>query len=132
MRSPVNFQSIVVCTLSLISVVLSLPDRSAAQEHKGGISGRVTDNSAGVLQGAQIELQPKNVTLASNGQGEFFINDLEPGNYTIAVTYVGFKASTTQVNVVAGQTANVEVSSRWSPKSFRFSGPPNAPMGKPR
>src|SRR5713101_5400046 len=109
MRSPVNFQSIVVCTLSLISVVLSLPDRSAAQEHKGGISGRVTDNSAGVLQGAQIELQPKNVTLASNGQGEFFINDLEPGNYTIAVTYVGFKASTTQVNVVAGQTANVEV-----------------------
>ena len=109
MRSSANFQSIVVCTLSLISVVLSLPDRSAAQEHKGGISGRVTDNSAGVLQGAQIELQPKNVGLASNGQGEFFINDLEPGNYTIAVTYVGFKASTTQVNVVAGQTANVEV-----------------------
>src|SRR5438445_113804 len=109
MRSPVDFQSIVVCTLSLISVVLSLPDGSAAQEHKGGISGRVTDNSAGVLQGAQIELQPKNVSLASNGQGEFFINDLEPGNYTIAVTYVGFKASTTQVNVVAGQTANVEV-----------------------
>src|SRR5437899_1373993 len=109
MRSPVNFQSIVVCALSLISVVLSLPDGSAAQEHKGGISGRVTDNSAGVLQGAQIELQPKNVGLASNGQGEFFINDLEPGNYTIAVTYVGFKASTTQVNVVAGQTANVEV-----------------------
>ena len=70
MRSLVNFQSIVVCTLSLISVVLSLPDGSAAQEHKGGISGRVTDNSAGVLQGAQIELQPKNVSLASNGQGE--------------------------------------------------------------
>src|SRR6266850_2575578 len=109
MRSSVNFQSILVCTLSLISVVLSLPDRSAAQERKGGISGRVTDNSAGVLQGAQIELQPRNVSLASNGQGEFFINDLEPGNYTIAVTYVGFKASTTQVNVVAGQTANVEV-----------------------
>src|SRR5216683_2079018 len=109
MRSPVNFQSIVVCTLSLISVVLSLPDCSAAQEHKGGVSGHVTDNSGGVLQGAQIELQPKNVILASNGQGEFFINDLEPGNYTIAVTYVGFKASTRQVTVVAGQTANVEV-----------------------
>src|SRR5712664_3233006 len=109
MRSSVNFQSILVCTLSLISVVLSLPNRSAAQEHKGGISGRVTDNSGGVLQGAQIELQPRNVSLASNGQGEFFINDLEPGNYTIAVTYVGFKASTTQVTVVTGQTANVEV-----------------------
>ena len=109
MQSSLNFQSILACTLSLISIVLSLPDRSAAQERKGGISGRVTDNSGGVLQGAQIELQPKNVSLASSGQGEFFINDLEPGNYTLAVTYVGFKAFTTQVNVVAGQTANVEV-----------------------
>ena len=109
MRSSLNFQSILACTLSLISIVLSLPDRSAAQERKGGISGRVTDNSGGVLQGAQIELQPKNVSLASNGQGEFFINDLGQGNYALAVTYVGFKAFTTQVNVVAGQTANVEV-----------------------
>jgi len=109
MRSSLNFQSILACTLSLISIVLSLPDRSAAQERKGGISGRVTDNSGGVLQGAQIELQPKNVSLASNGQGEFFINDLEQVNYALAVTYVGFKAFTTQVNVVAGQTANVEV-----------------------
>jgi len=109
MRSSLNFQSILACKLSLISVALSLPDRSAEQERKGGISGRVTDNSGGVLQGAQIELQPKNVRLASSGQGEFFINDLEPGNYTLAVTYVGFKAFTTQVNVVAGQTANVEV-----------------------
>src|SRR5882762_7261404 len=109
MRSSVNFQSILVCTLSLISVVLSLPNRSAAQEHKGGISGRVTDNSGGVLQGAQIELQPKNLSLASNGQGEFFINDLDPGNYALTVTYVGFKPFTAQVKVVAGQTANVEV-----------------------
>jgi len=85
-----------------------LPDRSVAQERKGSISGRVTDNSGGVLQGAQIELQPKNVSLASNGQGEFFINDLEPGSYTLAVAYVGFKAFTTPVTVVGGQTANVE------------------------
>ena len=91
----------------VILIVFGLP--VLAQERKGGVSGHVTDNSGGVLQGAQIELQPKNVSLASNGQGEFFINDLEPGNYTIAVTYVGFKASTRQVTVVAGQTANVEV-----------------------
>src|SRR5216684_9055280 len=109
MRSSVGFRFVLVGLVSLSSALLVLPDRSVAQERKGSISGRVTDNSGGVLQGAQIELQPKNVSLASNGQGEFFINDLEPGNYTIAVTYVGFKASTTQVTVVAGQTANVEV-----------------------
>ncbi len=109
MRSSLNFQSILVCIFSLISVVLFVPDRSAAQERKGGISGRVTDNSGGVLQGAQIELEQKNKSLASNGQGEFFINDLDPGNYALTVTYVGFTPFRTEVNVVAGQTANVEV-----------------------
>src|SRR5467141_1882032 len=109
MQSSVGFRFVLLSLLSLSSALLALPDRSAAQERKGSIGGRVTDNSGGVLQGAQIALQPKNVNLASNGQGEFFINDLEPGGYTLAVTYVGFKASTTEVHVVAGQTANVEV-----------------------
>ena len=109
MQSSVGFRFVLLSLLSLSSALLVLADRSAAQERKGSIGGRVTDNSGGVLQGAQIALQPKNVNLASNGQGEFFINDLEPGSYTLAVTYVGFKASTTEVNVVAGQTANVEV-----------------------
>ncbi len=108
MRSSVGFRFVLVGLVSLSSALLVLPDRSVAQERKGSISGRVTDNSGGVLQGAQIELQPKNVSLASNGQGEFFINDLEPGSYTLAVTYVGFKSFTTPVTVVGGQTANVE------------------------
>src|SRR5882762_9920293 len=108
MRSSVGLRFVLVGLVSLSSALLVLPDRSVAQERKGSISGRVTDNSGGVLQGAQIELQPKNVSLASNGQGEFFINDLEPGSYTLAVTYVGFKAFTTPVTVVGGQTANVE------------------------
>src|SRR5712691_8437688 len=109
MRSSVGFRFVLVGLVSLSSALLVLPDRSAAQERKGGISGRVTDNSGGVLQGAQIELQLKNVCRASSGQGEFFINDLLPENYTLAVNYVGLKAFTSQVNVVAGQTANVEV-----------------------
>src|SRR5216684_2183847 len=108
MRSSVGFRFVLVGLVSLSSAFLFLPDRSAAQERRGSISGRVTDNSGGILQGAQIELQPKNVSLASNGQGEFFINDLEPGSYTLAVTYVGFKSFTTPVTVVGGQTANVE------------------------
>src|SRR6202521_341633 len=109
MRSSVGFRFVPVGLVSLGFVLLVLPDRSAAQERKGSISGRVTDNSGGVLQGEKVELQPRNVSLASNGQGEFFINDLEPGNYALTVTYVGFKPFTTQVNVVASQPANVEV-----------------------
>src|SRR5438552_1245385 len=74
------------------AVLLGVP--ALAQERKGGIRGHVTDNSGGVLQGARIELQPKGIIVVSNTQGEFFINDVEPGSFTISITYVGFNGVT--------------------------------------
>lgn len=93
--------------LALVAIVaFALP--SLAQERKGSISGHVTDNSGGVLQGARIELQPIGAIAASNIQGEFFINDVTPGTFTVSITYVGFKNFTTQVTVVGGQIATVD------------------------
>ena len=87
-------------------VVLAVP--ALAQEPKGGIRGHVTDNSGGVLQGARIELQPKGIIVISNTQGEFFINDVEPGRFTISITYIGFNGFTKQVTVSAGQIASLD------------------------
>lgn len=80
-----------------------------AQERKGAISGHVTDSSGGVLKGAQITLESKGITAVSDAQGQFFINNLDPGTYTLTVTYVGFEKFTQTVNVVSGQVAAVEV-----------------------
>ena len=88
-------------------VAFALP--ALAQERKGSISGHVTDNSGGVLQGARIELQPIGTIAASDIQGQFFINDVTPGTLTINITYVGFKDFTKEVAVVAGQVATVDV-----------------------
>ena len=87
-------------------VVLGVP--ALAQEPKGGIRGHVTDNSGGVLQGARIELQPRGIIVISNTQGEFFINDVEPGRFTISITYIGFNGFTKQVTVSAGQIASLD------------------------
>src|SRR6266581_2468563 len=87
-------------------VVLGVP--ALAQERKGGIRGHVMDNSGGVLQGARIELQPKGIIVVSDTQGEFFINDVEPGRFTISITYVGFNGFTKQVTVSAGQIASLD------------------------
>jgi len=100
-----NVKGIFLVLIALVA--LGLP--SLAQERKGGISGHVSDNSGGVLQGARIELQPLGTSIASNAQGRFFINDLDPGSLTVTITYVGFKEFTKQVTVVAGQTATVDV-----------------------
>src|SRR3989440_6011244 len=87
-------------------VVLGVP--ALAQERKGGIRGHVTDNSGGILQGARIELQPKGIIVVSNTQGEFFINDVDPGSFKISITYVGFDGFTKQVTVSAGQIASLD------------------------
>jgi TonB-dependent receptor len=80
-----------------------------AQSGKGTIKGHVTDPSGGVLQGAEVSLEPRSLTLASDLQGEFFIRDLESGRYTLRVSYVGFKPVTKTVDVVASQVASVDI-----------------------
>jgi TonB-dependent receptor len=82
--------------------------RTPAQARKGTITGMVSDKSGGVLKGAQISLEPEAQTVASDVLGQFHINDLEPGKYTLTVTYVGFSAFTKEVEVPAGQSVNVD------------------------
>lgn len=89
--------------VSLIGTVTLL-----AQGQTGAITGNVTDPSGGVLKGAQISLESKNVNVVSNEQGLFLINGLTPGNYTLKIIYVGFAPFNKTVDVAAGQTAKVD------------------------
>jgi len=101
MRRFCAFLFVLACSLSLIP-------GAQAQSGKGTIAGRVTDSSGGALIGAQVTVQPTGVSVVSDARGQFFINDLEPGSYTVTITYVGFEAFTQTLNVAAGQAANVE------------------------
>src|SRR6266403_4610702 len=97
------------CTiLFLLACSTSLIPVARAQSGKGSIAGRVTDSSSGALVGAQVTVQPTGVSVVSDARGQFFINDLEPGSYTVTITYVGFGAFTQTVNVAAGQAATVD------------------------
>src|SRR5882757_5889265 len=97
------------CTLLFVlACSLSLIPGAQAQSGKGTIAGRVTDSSRGALIGAQVTVQPIGVSVVSDTRGQFFINDLEPGSYTVTVTYVGFEAFTQTVTVTASQAANID------------------------
>jgi TonB-dependent receptor len=75
------------------------------QTQNGSISGTVKDASGAVLPGAQIVLQPTGTTVASNAQGDFLIQNIKPGQYTVTISDVGFANSVSTVTVTAGQTA---------------------------
>ena len=101
-------------TFVLLFLFLSLLPTSdlLAQGGKSTISGRVTDQSGAVLQGAQISVAPKDAVVVSNVQGQFFINNLDPGSYTLTVSYVGFESATQTVEVAAGKNVTADVSLR--------------------
>jgi len=94
----------------LFAAVLStlLITAALAQSGKGVISGRTADSAGGTLQGARITVQPGGYSTVSNGQGEFTITDLPPGDYEVTVAYVGFSSLTTKVTVAAGNVARVD------------------------
>lgn len=78
----------------------------------GSISGRVTDSSKSVLQGAAVELQPGNIVVVSDAQGQYYVKSLTPGTYTITITYVGFTLFTTSLEITSGHNSVVDAEMR--------------------
>ncbi len=79
-----------------------------AQGRKGAIAGKVSDTAGGVLKGAQVSIAAQNINATTDVQGQFFIPDLDPGGYTLTITYIGFATLTKEMAVAAGQTANLD------------------------
>ncbi len=93
---------------TLLISFLGWANRAMAQARQGSISGHITDSSGGVLKGAQITIEAKGINTFTDVQGDFFINDLDPGSYAVTISYVGFSTLTKSVDVVAGQSANAD------------------------
>ena len=75
-------------------MLFSLP--GAAQVARGTLNGRVTDDSGAIVVGAQV-VAHDNATGAeykavSDSAGEYTIPFLNPGTYTVKITYAGFKS----------------------------------------
>jgi TonB-dependent receptor len=94
--------------LVLIFLCTELATTALAQGTKGSLSGQVTDVSGATLKGANISIQPTNATAVSDADGQYIVNDLDPGSYTVTVTYVGFAPFTKTATVEAGRTADVD------------------------
>lgn len=91
----------------------------SAQSRKGTITGQITDVSGGVLKGAKISVDPSGATAATDVSGQFILNGLDPGTYTITVTYVGFSPITKTIEVTAGQNIEADVQLQLAAQSLQ-------------
>jgi TonB-dependent receptor len=101
-----------------IGLVLALFSSTMIGQSKGGsITGRVSDSSGAVLQGARVVLQPRGIIVTTNSFGEFTFTNIPPGAYTVVISYVGFESITQAVSVGANPVEPVIVSLQVKSKS---------------
>jgi outer membrane receptor protein involved in Fe transport len=71
----------------------------------GSVKGKVTDEKTGeVLAGATIVLKGTTVGTYTDLKGYYEIDNIKPGKYTIAASYVGYAVATKTIAVVANKT----------------------------
>jgi TonB-dependent receptor len=87
----------------------ALATTARAQSQAGSISGTLTDPAGSVLRGAQVSIPDKGAIVSTDEQGRFFFSGLQPGNYTISVSYIGFANLTKNVTVNPGESAAVSL-----------------------
>jgi beta-lactamase regulating signal transducer with metallopeptidase domain len=92
-------------------VVAAPPARPADRPVQlGSITGRVVDQTGGVIPGASITLTDPQTsaqsTAVTNVPGRFTFSGLAPGEYTIAARLAGFTAISTSVTVDPGSTVD--------------------------
>src|ERR1700753_3343671 len=80
--------------LSILLAALLLPLASTAQQTLGGITGTVIDPAGSAVPGAQVKATSEETGLEreakTNNQGNYQLNDLPIGKYTVTFTLQGF------------------------------------------
>jgi hypothetical protein len=115
----------------LAMLVLICGTASAQLAGKGAISGNVADPSGAAIPGATIVITKDatgvSTTTTSTSAGDYSVNTLDPGTYTIVVTANGFEKLTQKnvdVNALETQTFNANLTVGASTETVTVSSAP--------
>ncbi|MBI9071471.1 MAG: TonB-dependent receptor [Melioribacteraceae bacterium] len=115
MPKKLKFQIIVVFLISFVSAIISFAGQT------GKVAGKVTDSTTGeILIGANVIISSKWIEgveqpltfvygASTDFNGEYFILNIQPGLYTVKVSYIGYQSEVvTKVAVDVDKTTTVD------------------------
>ena len=86
------------------------PTVSSTTARAGEVTGVISDvNTGALLQGAKVRVVQTGQTTATDERGQFRFVGLQPGDYTLRVSYIGFPTENIGVRVEAGRGVFQEV-----------------------
>ncbi|WP_289290549.1 MULTISPECIES: TonB-dependent receptor [Bacteroides] len=100
--------------VSLILLFLNMSSNTFAEEKvnvvkQGTIRGRIIDASKQTLPGASIYIENLHTGVTSDVNGYYTFSNLNPGTYTIKISYVGYSPVEMKITIPAGRTLEKDV-----------------------
>jgi hypothetical protein len=97
----------------LLLILVLCAGAALGQQSKGTLKGQVSDEFGGVIVGATVVAVDANgvqKTIPTNGEGNFVINGLAPGKYTVRVSATGFaNYENAEVVLAAGRSQQLDI-----------------------
>ena len=90
--------------LAVVTLLFAMASLVAAQDYRGKVQGSVTDENGGAIPGAHVVLRNVKTgveaTRASDSNGHYIFDFVEPGDYVVVIEQTGFKKAVQEnVNV---------------------------------
>lgn len=91
-----NFLGYILLTLIIPGLLLG--------QNNGNISGKVTDSKGVSIPFANVIIEGTTIGSASDMNGMYSIEKIQPGTFTIKASVIGYRESTSEITVKSGET----------------------------
>ena len=94
--------------LAALNCTLHAEERNNSTR-QGTIRGRIIDSEKQTLPGASIYIESLRTGVVSDVNGFYTFPNLEPGTYTVKISYVGYSPSEMTIIIPAGKTLDKDI-----------------------
>ena len=91
------------------TVNTAIADEKANVTKQGTVRGRIIDATKQTLPGASIYIEKPHTGVTSDVNGFYTFSNLDPGTYTVKVSYVGYSPVELKITIPAGRTLEKDV-----------------------
>ncbi|RKS42807.1 iron complex outermembrane receptor protein [Gillisia mitskevichiae] len=92
---------------NLISLLAIFLLSNIAFSQTAALTGSITDNNKNPLLGVNVLIKDSNMGTQTNEAGEFKINNIEPGDYILVISSLGYKSKEITVSISKSETKNI-------------------------
>ena len=92
---------------NLLTIVLLFLISNLAFSQNGTVNGTITDSKKTALLGVSVAVKNTTKGTQTNENGYFEINNLKSGDFTLSISYLGFKSREIPITITNNQTLNL-------------------------